>query len=91
MIGVGISSSVIYAIGAIIMSVEEGNQIQNGVSHYHLASLDKVCLTMFVVLEIFMILLFLMFKLITHEVVFATWTIIALLCLNFMLPIINTE
>jgi hypothetical protein len=91
MIGVGIATSVIYGIGAIILSVEEGPSIQNGVSQYHLATLDKVCLTMFVVLEIFMVLLFLMFKLITHEVTFATWTIIALLCLNFLLPIINTE
>lgn len=89
--GVGIATSVIYAIGAVVMKIEKGSREQSGVSQYHLAMLDKVGLTMFVICEIFMILLLLLFKLIIKDVVVSTWIWVALLIGNFILPIINAE
>ena len=88
--GVGITTSIVYAIGAIILSKEK-EQHQGGVSQYHLAMLDKVGLSLFVVFEIFMILLLMLFKLITRDVMVATWICVVLLLGNFILPIVNAE
>lgn len=90
MTGVGITTSVIYAIGAVVLTKEDQRH-QGGVSQYHLAMLDKVGLTIFVVCEIFMILLLLLFKLILKDVMVATWICVSLLVGNFILPIINAE
>lgn len=73
MMGIGIASALVYAVGAVIMNVEEQSQQQNGISQYHLAVLDKVGLSIFVIFEIFMVLLLLLFKLLTKEVIIATW------------------
>lgn len=91
MFGVGITSSIIYAAGAVIMNVEDEHKQQIGTNAYHLAVLDKVGLSMFVIYEIFMVLLLLLFKLLSKEVTVATWICVVLLLGNFAIPIINAE
>lgn len=91
MMGVGVTSAIIYAAGAVIMNIEQPNQQQNGITQYHLAMLDKVGLSMFVIVEIFMVLLLLLFKLITKEINIATWVCVGLLFCNFLLPIVYAE
>lgn len=73
------------------MNTEHDSKGLSGVSQYHLSILDKIGLALFVVFEILMILLLLVFKLITREVTVATWIAVSLLAGNFLLPIINVE
>jgi MFS family permease len=91
MYGVAGTSTVIYLIAAFVMTIDEGNRDNGSVSEYQLATLDKVGLSVFVIYEIFMILLLLLFKLVIKDVSISTWICVILLVGNFIIPMINAE
>lgn len=71
--GVAVTTSIIYFIAAFIMTVDEGQQNLGTTPEYQLATLDKVGLSVFVIYEIFMILLLLLFKLVMKDMSISTW------------------
>lgn len=89
--GFGVAISVVCAIGAVIMNIDEDTDKLTGISQYHLSILDKIGLTMFIVFEILMVLLLMMFELVTKELTIATWIVVCLLSGNFLIPILNAE
>lgn len=68
MIGVGVVSFFIYAIGAFVMVVAEEDQDGSQAENKSVI-VDKISLSIFIVFEVFQVLLLLMFKLIIKDVV----------------------
>ena len=67
LLGVGITSFVIYAIGAFILMFDQGAQQHSIESQYYLAMLDKIGWSIFIMYEVFLVLLLMLFKLIMKK------------------------
>lgn len=91
MYGVAAASTVTYFVAAFIMTIEDGQHNKGGISEFQLATLDKVGLSVFIIFEIFMVLLLLLFKLVIKDVSISTWICVVLLSGNFVIPMINAE
>ena len=68
LLGVGIASFVIYAVGAIILTFDQGAEQHSIESQYYLAMLDKIGWSIFIIYEVFLMLLLMLFKLILKNV-----------------------
>lgn len=66
--GVGIASFVIYAVGALVLTLDSGTEQHSIESQYYLAMLDKIGLSIFIIYEVLLVLLLMIFKLVLKNV-----------------------